>query len=222
MSAVVHWVTWTHDASLPLTTLAEAPHVEMEARVSWPVSTHSSANVLQAGLVRVCYFLNDTFFHSKSPICLSAKRQSMTDYWLHIIPFLKVKTASRLTLVPQTLVPTKASAGHLILITSANAQPSSQVRLANKMLMSVLRSHLHARTVVCAWTKWAPIAATALPNTQGNTARLCTSPATHHHAIMAGPASKSETQTINVPVCQVGKHDRIQVLVFSLLTYQTS
>lgn len=84
MSAVVHWVTWTHDALLPLTTHAEAPHVEMEGRVTSPVSTHSSANVLQAGLVRMCYFLKDTFSHSKSPISSSGNRGSMTstDYVL--------------------------------------------------------------------------------------------------------------------------------------------
>lgn len=127
------------------------------------------------------------------------------DYWLCTISFLKVKTASRLTLVPRTRVPMKANAGHLILITSANAQPSSQARLANKMLMSVLRSHLPARTVVCAWMKWAPIGATAQLSTRGNTVRLCTSPATHHHAFMAGPASSLETQTTSVPVCQVRK-----------------
>lgn len=75
------------------------------------MSTHSSANVLQAGLV---------------------------------------KTASRLTLVPQTLVPMEASAVYLILSTSAPARLSSQARLANKMLTSVLSSHLPARTAVCA------------------------------------------------------------------------
>lgn len=85
MSAVVHWVTWTHDALLPLTTHAEAPHVEMEGRVTSPVSTHSSANVLQAGLVRMCYFLKDTFSHSKSPISSSGNRGSMTstDYRMY-------------------------------------------------------------------------------------------------------------------------------------------
>lgn len=34
MSAVVHWVTWTNDASLQLTTHAEALRVEMGGHVS--------------------------------------------------------------------------------------------------------------------------------------------------------------------------------------------
>lgn len=114
----------------------------------------------------------------------------------------QVKTASKLILVPQILVPTAVSVVPLILTTFATAHPSSQAKPANKTSMSAPRVPLLARTVACVRTRWARIVATALRSTPGNTVRPSISPVTPHHATTGAPAYRRERRATSAPVCQ--------------------
>lgn len=115
----------------------------------------------------------------------------------------QVNSASKLTPVPQTPVPTVASAPPLSLTTSVPAHPSSTAKPANKTSMNVPRARLPARMAACASTRSAGTDVSAQQSTRASTARAATYPATHLPATMEAPASRRETPAMNAPVCQV-------------------
>ncbi len=105
--------------------------------------------------------------------------------------------------MPQTRVPTVASALPLSPTTSVPARLSSLARPANRMSMSVIQTLHPARMEGRASMTLAATDASARQSTQGSTARAGTCPATRHPAKMEAHASRRERPATNAPVCQV-------------------